>query len=93
MGLEAKLFISTRNIEAAPRLSVRFVSLPSDFTCETGQGRDKVYQLRNSDLVACSYIYRFALIVVDRGAQNSLGTILDIQKFARSIAGAPDVNV
>jgi hypothetical protein len=81
MGLKTKLLISALNIEAAPRLSVRFVSLPSNFTCEAGEAGDKVYQLRYPDLVACSDIYRFALIVVDRGAQNSLRTILDIQKI------------
>jgi hypothetical protein len=71
MGLKTKLLISALNIEAAPRLSVRFVSLPSNFTCEAGEAGDKVYQLRYPDLVACSDIYRFALIVVDRGAQNA----------------------
>src|SRR5438105_4056920 len=81
-----------RGIEPAPWLAFGFVGLPANLTLEAGKIADALCQILDGYLGAGTEVHGQRFVIANGGFDNSLGTIVHVEKFARSLARAPDVD-
>src|SRR6267378_7821017 len=85
----SKFFIRSRDIQSAPRLTVRFIGSPANLAFKASEPRDQLHQFRYLYFVPGADVDRFAFVVNHSGTNNCFGAVSYVKKFARSVSGAP----
>ena len=82
-GLKSDGLLDAADVQASPRLSVRFGAVPCDAALVTDLGGDQGRKALDADLLAGSQIEGARVVVLLSGENDAFRCILDVQKFPR----------
>src|SRR6185295_3911949 len=89
-SFKCELGKSLGHFQTTTRLSIWFCWVPLDVTSVASELLHPVYEVSHPHFGAVTYIDRFCTIIRSGGLNNRFGTVIHVQKFARSGAGAPN---
>ncbi|SRR6266487_975710 len=87
--LEAELLPGSGHVEHTARLAVGLGRIEDEATGESAEFSDELRKVSNANLESRTDVDRLRRIVALRGQHDGLRTVLDEQKLARRVAGAP----